>query len=61
MPLTPEEIEVEKKRDGLLLHRTRVIHDIAGCRDPRYKKTLEQGLAFLESQLAEVGWQRPKA
>lgn len=61
MPLTPEQIEVERKRDGLLLHRTRVIHDIAGCQDPRYRKTLEEGLAFLEGQLAEVGWQRPKS
>jgi len=60
MPLTPEQMEVEKKRDSLLLHRTRVIHDIAACQDPRYRKTLEQGLAFLESQLAGFGWQRPK-
>ena len=60
MPLTPEEMAVEKKRDSLLLHRTRVIHDLAGCQDARYRKTLEQGLAFLEGQLAEFGWQRPK-
>ena len=60
LPLTPEQIAMEKKRDSLLLHRTRVIRDIAECRDPRYRKTLEDGLAYLEGQLAEVGWQRPK-
>ena len=58
--LTPEQMEIERKRDSLLLHRTRVIHDIAGCHDPRYRKTLEQGLAYLETQLAEFGWHRPQ-
>jgi hypothetical protein len=59
--LTAEQIEVERKRDSLLLHRTRVLHDLEGCRNLRYRKTLEDGLAFLEGQLVELGWQRAKA
>jgi hypothetical protein len=54
--LTPEQMEVERKRDGLLLHRTRVLRDLEGCQNLRYRKTLESGLAFLEGQLAELGW-----
>jgi hypothetical protein len=55
--LTPEQLEVERKRDGLLLHRTRVLHDLESCQNPRYRKTLADGLAYLEGQLAELGWQ----
>ena len=47
---------MEKKRDSLLLHRTRVLHDIQNCSDERYRKTLAQGLSYLESQLTELGW-----
>ena len=59
--LTDEQIEVERKRDSLLLHRTRVLHDLASCQSLRYRKTLEDGLAYLEGQLVELGWQRSKA
>jgi len=59
--LTAEQMEVERKRDSLLLHRTRVLHDLEGCQNLRYRKTLEDGLAYLEGQLAELGWQRSKA
>jgi len=54
--LTPEQIEFERKRDSLLLQRTRVLHQIAQCRDDRYKSTLETGLTFLETALANLGW-----
>jgi hypothetical protein len=56
--LTPEQAALEKKRDSLLLQRTRVQRDLENCRDERYRKTLTEGLAYLESQLAELGWQR---
>jgi hypothetical protein len=55
--LTGEQLEIEKKRDSFLLHRTRVLRDLENCQDPRYRKTLEGGLAYLESQLTELGWQ----
>ena len=54
--LSAEQVEIERKRDGLLLSRTRVLHDLEKCEHPRYRKTLEDGLAFLEGQLAELGW-----
>lgn len=55
--LTPEQLEVERKRDGLLLHRTRVLRDLESCQDQRYRKTLADGLAYLEGQLTALGWQ----
>ncbi|HML18521.1 MAG TPA: hypothetical protein VK419_15935 [Bryobacteraceae bacterium] len=56
--LNAEQMEIERKRDGLLLHRTRVLHDLTVCRDDRYRKQLESGLAYLESELAGLGWRR---
>ena len=55
---TPEEIEVERKRESLLLHRKRVLNDLDTCRDERYRKTLNEGLSYLESQLTALGWTR---
>jgi hypothetical protein len=54
--LTPEQIAVAKKCDALLLHRTRVLHDLENCRDDRYRKTLADGLAYLEAELTTLGW-----
>ena len=54
--LTPEQIEVARKCDALLLHRTRVLHDLENCRDERYRKTLASGLEYLESELSTLGW-----
>jgi hypothetical protein len=56
--LTPEQMEVQRKRESLLLHRTRVLSDLEKCSDERYRKTLSDGLAFLEQQLNALGWRR---
>jgi hypothetical protein len=56
--LTPEQIELERKKDSLLLQRTRMLHQIEKCQDQRYRSTLETGLAFLETQLTDLGWHR---
>ena len=53
--LTPDEIAAETRRDSLLLQRTRVQRDLERCSDSRYRKTLEEGLKYLESQLAALG------
>jgi hypothetical protein len=54
--LNKEQLDRQKKLEGLLLHRTRVMRDIEGCKDDRYRKTLNDGLAFLETQLNGLGW-----
>lgn len=55
--LSPAQAEAARKIDSLLLHRTRVLRDLETCRESRYRKTLSDGLAYLEQQLAELGWQ----
>ena len=59
--LTREQIELEKKLDSLLLHRTRVLSDLEKCTEERYRKTLADGLAYLEEQLTALGWKRDSA
>lgn len=49
---TPEQLEMERKRDSILLQRRRVMRDIENCNSERYRQTLECGLAYLDSQLA---------
>ena len=54
--LSPQQAEAARKLDSLLLHRTRVLRDLEHCRDERYRKTLSDGLAYLEAQLKALGW-----
>lgn len=54
--LTLQQANEARKLDSLLLHRTRVLHDLGKCRDERYRKTLTDGLQYLEVQLAALGW-----
>ena len=56
--LTPQQLETQQKCESLLLHRTRVLSDLEKCNDERYRKTLGDGLAFLEQQLTALGWRR---
>jgi hypothetical protein len=56
--LTEEELDTQRKRESLLLHRTRVLHDLEKCSEERYRKTLTDGLEYLEEQLHALGWTR---
>lgn len=51
---TPEEIEREKKRESILLSRTRVLHDLEQTTHPRRKQQLEESLKFLDQQLDDI-------
>lgn len=51
-PVRPaEEIERERKREGLLLQRTRVVRDLEAAKGERHRQQLEAGLRFLDEQL----------
>jgi len=54
--LNPEQIENERKCDSLLLQRTRMMRQLEGCAEGRYRQTLQDGLTFLEKQLSDLGW-----
>ena len=51
---TPQEIERESKMHGLMLSRTRVLNDLQHACNTRYRAQLEQALAFLDQQIAEL-------
>ncbi|HUF17337.1 MAG TPA: hypothetical protein VMS12_04745 [Thermoanaerobaculia bacterium] len=52
--LSAEQREVERRRHSLLLSRTRILHDLDSSTSPRYRKNLEDALAFLEGELERL-------
>jgi len=53
--LTTEQINRQREKDGLLLSRKRVLHDIEQSHNPRHLKLLRESLAYLETKIAELG------
>jgi hypothetical protein len=51
----PDQIERENKRDGLLLTRIRVLHDLQSACNARYRQQLQEALAFLDLQISGLG------
>jgi hypothetical protein len=52
---TPEELERRTKLEGLLLNRTRILTSLQTACDRRYRGHLENVLADLDAQIAELG------
>jgi len=52
--ITPQQRELQAKRTGLLLMRTRTLSAIQSARNETYRKQQEQALAHLDAQLAEL-------
>ncbi len=52
--LSPQQAEMLRKREGLLLSRARVLRDLEVARNPRYRKTLQEALAYLDRELAQI-------
>jgi hypothetical protein len=55
---TPEQMEMERKSDSLLLQRVRVMREIESSSNARHRKTLEDGLKYLEDSLGALGWKK---
>jgi hypothetical protein len=51
--LSRAEMELRRKKESLLLSRTRIIKELETSRNPRYKKILTDALADLDEKLAE--------
>jgi len=49
-----KEAERIKKRESLLLSRTRVLHDLGSANNPRYREILQAALKHLDEKLAEI-------
>jgi len=55
---TPQQLEIERKSDSLLLQRVRVMREIESSSNARHRKTLEEGLKYLEDSLSALGWKK---
>ena len=53
--LTPEQREMESRKEGLKLSRSRVLEQLHSTENPRYRETLEQALAELDEQITRLG------
>jgi hypothetical protein len=51
--LTPAQIESARKKESLLLSRTRILRELQTSRNPRYRALLGEELAFLDAQLKQ--------
>ncbi|HZF07554.1 MAG TPA: hypothetical protein VFE33_02080 [Thermoanaerobaculia bacterium] len=52
---TPEEREVQRKRQGLELSRRRVLREIETTHSAVRRTSLEQALAFLDEEIRKLG------
>jgi hypothetical protein len=53
--LTPEQREIESRKQGLKLSRSRILEQLHSTGNPLYRKTLEQALAALDEQILRLG------
>ena len=54
-PLTPEQQEKVRERQGLQLSRARIVQQLQASEDPRYKELLQKTLDDLDQQIARLG------
>ena len=48
---TADEVERESRKQGLLLSRTKIAHDIENARDQRHRASLQQALDYIDAQI----------
>jgi hypothetical protein len=53
--LTAEQRQIESRKEGLKLSRSRILEQIHSTENPRYRKILEQALAALDEQAIRLG------
>jgi hypothetical protein len=52
--VTAGDAERIRQRESLMLHRTRVVHDLEAAQNPRYRETLQAALKHLDDKLAAI-------
>jgi hypothetical protein len=55
---SPADVAVIREREGLELSRTRVLHQMETCENPRYRLILDKALADLDIKLAKFPLRR---
>jgi hypothetical protein len=51
-PISPEQQQRNRKREGLLLSRQRLAQQLQSSSSPRHRQMLQQAIAELDSQLS---------
>jgi hypothetical protein len=51
-PSSPETLEIIRKKETILLSRTRVVRELGAAQNPRYQAVLKKALAELDAQLS---------
>jgi hypothetical protein len=51
---SPESLELIRKKETILLSRTRVVRELHTAQNPRYKAVLTKALADLDAQLITI-------
>ena len=51
---SPESLELIRKKETILLSRTRVVRELDSAQNPRYKAVLTKALAELDAQLTSI-------
>ena len=52
--LTEESLDLLRKKESLLMSRTRVVRDLQNAQNPRYRTVLSKALADLDAQLSSL-------
>jgi hypothetical protein len=53
-PISPDQQQRNRKREGLLLSRGRLAQQLQAATSPRHRQMLEQAIAELDRQLASI-------
>jgi len=53
-PFTPEQMEAHRRKEVLLLSRSRVEKDLSASQNPRYRDQLTQALSHIDAQLSKL-------
>ena len=52
--LSQETLDLLRKKESILMSRTRVVRDLENAQNPRYKAVLSKALAELDAQLTTL-------
>jgi hypothetical protein len=53
-PIAAKELETLRRRESLVLSRTRIVREMESARNPRYRDLLKKSLAGLDAQIAAM-------
>jgi len=52
--ISPDRLEVIRKKETILLSRTRIVRELEASENPRYRALLKKALTDLDAQLLDI-------